>query len=201
MRDVRGFAVKLYTNQGNWDSVRNNIPVFFIQDAIKFPDIIHAAKPSPTGRVHRRSRRTIPSGIFVSLTPESMHMIMWVMSDRAIPKILPLWTPQGGDDLAGNIANKNVLDAAIIASAQAVEHYEIARYGALIAWARQIGRGDFADILEANLEEEKAADDKLNTIAESRVNAKAAGRPGASRKTSAARRKPAATQRAGRKAA
>ena len=105
-----------------------------------------------------------------------------------------------GEDLTGNIADKNVLDAAIIASAQAVEHYEITRYGALIAWARQIGRNDFADILEANLEEEKAADDKLSTIAESRVNAKAGGRQDTSRKTPGARRKPA-TQRARRKAA
>lgn len=106
-----------------------------------------------------------------------------------------------GDDLTGNITDKNVLDAAIIASAQAVEHYEITRYGALTAWARQIGRDDFADILEANLEEEKAADDKLSTIAKSRVNAKAGGRQGASRKTPPARRKPAATRRARRKAA
>lgn len=107
-----------------------------------------------------------------------------------------------GDDLTGNIADKNVLDAAIIASAQAVEHYEITRYGALVAWARQIGRNDFADILEANLKEEKAADDKLSTIAESRVNAKAGGgRQGASRTTPAARRKPTVTKRARRKAA
>jgi len=105
-----------------------------------------------------------------------------------------------GDDLTGNIADKNVLDAAIIASAQAVEHYEITRYGALIAWAKQIGRNDFADILGANLEEEKSADNKLSTIAESRVNAKASGRR-ASRKTTPARRKPAARQRTRRKAA
>jgi ferritin-like metal-binding protein YciE len=106
-----------------------------------------------------------------------------------------------GDDLTGNIADKNVLDAAIIASAQAVEHYEITRYGALIAWAKQIGRNDFADILGANLEEEKSADNKLSSIAESRVNAKSGGRQGASRKTPAARRKPAARQRTRRKAA
>ena len=106
-----------------------------------------------------------------------------------------------GDDLTGNIADKHVLDAAIIASAQAVENYEITRYGALIAWARQIGRNDFADILEANLEEEKAADEKLSTIAQSRMNAKASGRQGASRKTPAARRKPAGTRNARRKAA
>jgi ferritin-like metal-binding protein YciE len=81
-----------------------------------------------------------------------------------------------GDDLTGDIGEKHVLDAAIIASAQAVEHYEITRYGTLIAWAREMGRNDFADILEENLEEEKAADEKLNRIAESRVNAMAGGR-------------------------
>jgi ferritin-like metal-binding protein YciE len=81
-----------------------------------------------------------------------------------------------GDDLTGDIGEKHVLDAAIIASAQAVEHYEMTRYGTLIAWAREMGRNDFADILEENLEEEKAADEKLNRIAESRVNAMAGGR-------------------------
>jgi len=86
-----------------------------------------------------------------------------------------------GDDLTGDIGEKHVLDAAIIASAQAVEHYEITRYGALIAWAREMGRNDFADILEENLKEEKAADQKLSRIAESRVNAMAGGR-GAGRK-------------------
>jgi ferritin-like metal-binding protein YciE len=86
-----------------------------------------------------------------------------------------------GDDLTGDIGEKHVLDAAIIASAQAVEHYEMTRYGALIAWAREMGRNDFADILEENLKEEKAADQKLSRIAESRVNAMAGGR-GAGRK-------------------
>ena len=81
-----------------------------------------------------------------------------------------------GDDLTGDIGEKHVLDAAIIASAQAVEHYEMTRYGALIAWAREMGRNDFADILEENLKEEKAADQKLSRIAESRVNAMAGGR-------------------------
>ena len=81
-----------------------------------------------------------------------------------------------GEDLVGEIGDKKVLDAAIISSAQAVEHYEITRYGALIAWARELGRNDFADILEANLEEEKAADQKLNRIAEGRVNAMAGGK-------------------------
>jgi ferritin-like metal-binding protein YciE len=87
-----------------------------------------------------------------------------------------------GDDLTGNIGEKHVLDAAIIASAQAVEHYEMTRYGALIAWATEMGRNDFADILEENLKEEKAADQKLSRIAESRVNAMAGGR-GAGRRT------------------
>jgi ferritin-like metal-binding protein YciE len=81
-----------------------------------------------------------------------------------------------GEDLVGEIGDKKVLDAAIIASAQAVEHYEITRYGALIAWARELGRNDLADILDANLEEEKAADQKLNRIAQGRVNAMAGGK-------------------------
>ena len=85
-----------------------------------------------------------------------------------------------GDELTGNVADKSVLDAAIVTSAQAVEHYEITRYGALVAWARELvawarelGRNDFADILQETLEEEKTADEKLNVIAEGRVNAKA----------------------------
>lgn len=93
-----------------------------------------------------------------------------------------------GDELTGNIADKKVTDAAIIASAQAVEHYEMTRYGALIAWAQELGRNDFADILTANLEEEKAADAKLNALAERRVNALAQGRRPA-RKAQAVRRK------------
>src|SRR4029453_17069217 len=106
-----------------------------------------------------------------------------------------------GDELTGNVADKSVLDAAIITSAQAVEHYEMARYGALIAWARELGRGDFADILEETLVEEKAADQKLKTIAESRVNAKAGRRPawGGTRKPP--RRPPVRRKRASRKAA
>jgi ferritin-like metal-binding protein YciE len=79
------------------------------------------------------------------------------------------------DELTGNVGDKKVLDAAIIASVQAVEHYEMTRYGALIAWAREMGRNDFADILKVNLAEEKAADEKLDRIAESRVNAMARG--------------------------
>ena len=85
-RDVRGFAVKIYTNEGNWDLVGNNIPVFFIQDAIKFPDIIHAVKPEPDRAFPQAQSAHDTFWDFISLTPESMHMIMWVMSDRAIPR-------------------------------------------------------------------------------------------------------------------
>ena len=85
-RDVRGFAVKLYTKEGNWDIVGNNIPVFFIQDAIKFPDIIHAVKPEPDRAFPQAASAHDNFWDFISLTPESMHMIMWVMSDRAIPR-------------------------------------------------------------------------------------------------------------------
>jgi catalase len=83
---VRGFAVKLYTQEGNWDIVGNNIPVFFIQDAIKFPDIIHAVKEEPDRAFPQAQSAHDNFWDFISLTPESMHMIMWVMSDRAIPR-------------------------------------------------------------------------------------------------------------------
>jgi catalase len=85
-RDVRGFAVKLYTKEGNWDIVGNNIPVFFIQDAIKFPDLVHAAKPEPDRDFPQAQTAHDNFWDFISLTPESMHMIMWTMSDRAIPR-------------------------------------------------------------------------------------------------------------------
>src|SRR6202045_4701536 len=85
-RDVRGFAVKLYTQEGNWDIVGNNIPVFFIQDAIKFPDVIHAVKEEPDKAFPQAQSAHDNFWDFISLTPESMHMIMWVMSDRAIPR-------------------------------------------------------------------------------------------------------------------
>ena len=85
-RDVRGFAVKFYTKEGNWDLVGNNIPVFFIQDAIKFPDLIHAAKPEPDRGFPQAQTAHDNFWDFISLTPESMHMIMWIMSDRAIPR-------------------------------------------------------------------------------------------------------------------
>ena len=85
-RDVRGFAVKFYTPEGNWDLVGNNIPVFFIQDAIKFPDLIHSVKEEPDRGFPQAQSAHDTFWDFVSLTPESMHMIMWVMSDRGIPR-------------------------------------------------------------------------------------------------------------------
>jgi catalase len=85
-RDVRGFAVKLYTKEGNWDLVGNNIPVFFIQDAIRFPDLVHAVKEEPDSAFPQAQSAHDNFWDFISLTPESMHMIMWVMSDRAIPR-------------------------------------------------------------------------------------------------------------------
>ena len=86
VRDVRGFAVKFYTDEGNWDLVGNNIPVFFIQDAIKFPDLVHAAKPEPHFGMPQASTAHDTLWDFISLMPESAHMMMWVMSDRAIPR-------------------------------------------------------------------------------------------------------------------
>jgi catalase len=85
-RDVRGFAVKLYTREGNWDIVGNNMPVFFIQDAIKFPDMVHAVKEEPDRAFPQAQSAHDNFWDFISLTPESMHMIMWIMSDRAIPR-------------------------------------------------------------------------------------------------------------------
>jgi ferritin-like metal-binding protein YciE len=79
-----------------------------------------------------------------------------------------------GNDIAGEIDDKKVLDVALIAAAQAVEHYEMTRYGTLISWAKQLGRSDCAGVLQQNLEEEKAADQKLTTLAERQVNRKAA---------------------------
>jgi catalase len=85
-RDVRGFAVKFYTDEGNWDLVGNNIPVFFIQDAMKFPDVIHAVKPEPHHAMPQAASAHDTFWDFVSLMPETTHMLMWVMSDRAIPR-------------------------------------------------------------------------------------------------------------------
>jgi catalase len=85
-RDVRGFAVKFYTEEGNFDLVGNNMPVFFIQDAIKFPDLIHAVKPEPDNEMPQAASAHDTFWDFISLMPESTHMIMWAMSDRAIPR-------------------------------------------------------------------------------------------------------------------
>jgi catalase len=85
-RDVRGFAVKFYTDEGNWDLVGNNMPVFFIQDAMKFPDLVHAVKPEPHHAMPQASSAHDTFWDFVSLMPESVHMQMWLMSDRAIPR-------------------------------------------------------------------------------------------------------------------
>ncbi|HEY9237285.1 MAG TPA: catalase, partial [Burkholderiaceae bacterium] len=87
-RDVRGFAVKLYTKEGNWDLVGNNIPVFFIQDSLKFPDLVHAVKMEPDRGFPQAASAHDTFWDFISLTPESMHMIMWAMSDRTIPRSL-----------------------------------------------------------------------------------------------------------------
>jgi catalase len=87
-RDIRGFSVKFYTEEGNYDLVGNNVPVFFIQDAIKFPDLIHSVKPEPDNEIPQAASAHDSFWDFISLTPESMHTIMWAMSDRAIPRSL-----------------------------------------------------------------------------------------------------------------
>lgn len=87
-RDVRGFSVKFYTQEGNYDLVGNNMPVFFIQDAMKFPDLVHAVKPEPHNEIPQAASAHDTFWDFISLMPESMHMIMWAMSDRAIPRSL-----------------------------------------------------------------------------------------------------------------
>ncbi len=87
-RDVRGFAIKFYTEEGNYDLVGNNMPVFFIQDAMKFPDLVHAVKPEPDNEIPQAASAHDTFWDFISLMPESMHMIMWLMSDRAIPRSL-----------------------------------------------------------------------------------------------------------------
>ena len=87
-RDVRGFAVKFYTKEGNWDLVGNNVPVFFIQDAIKFPDLVHAIKMEPDRGFPQSATAHDTFWDFISLTPESMHMVMWIMSDRTLPRSL-----------------------------------------------------------------------------------------------------------------
>ena len=85
-RDVRGFAVRFYTDEGNFDLVGNNVPVFFIQDAIKFPDLIHSVKPEPHNEIPQAASAHDTFWDFISMVPESMHTIMWAMSDRAIPR-------------------------------------------------------------------------------------------------------------------
>ena len=85
-RDVRGFAVKFYTQEGNFDLVGNNMPVFFIQDAIKFPDLVHAVKPEPDNEIPQAASAHDTFWDFISLMPESAHMIMWLMSDRSLPR-------------------------------------------------------------------------------------------------------------------
>ncbi|MBA3963084.1 MAG: catalase [Chthoniobacterales bacterium] len=87
-RDVRGFAIKFYTDEGVFDMVGNNIPVFFIQDAVKFPDFIHAVKPEPNNEIPQAASAHDTFYDFISLAPETLHMLMWVMSDRAIPRSL-----------------------------------------------------------------------------------------------------------------
>ncbi|GAD10639.1 catalase [Gluconobacter frateurii NBRC 103465] len=97
VRDVRGFAVKLYTEEGNWDLVGNNMPVFFIQDAMKFPDMVHAVKEEPDRGFPQAQSAHDNFWDFASLSPETVHMLLWVMSDRATPPVLPLhgrlWRP------------------------------------------------------------------------------------------------------------
>src|SRR6476661_3370134 len=86
VRDVRGFAVKFYTEDGVFDLVGNNIPIFFIQDAVKFPDLIHAVKPEPDNEIPQAQSAHDTFWDFVSLQPETLHTIMWLMSDRALPR-------------------------------------------------------------------------------------------------------------------
>ena len=81
-----GFAIKFFTDEGNWDLVGNNMPVFFIQDAIKFPDLVHAVKPEPHNGMPQAGSADDTFWDFASLMPESTHMLMWAMSDRAIPR-------------------------------------------------------------------------------------------------------------------
>ena len=85
-RDVRGFSVRFYTQEGNFDLVGNNIPVFFVQDAIKFPDLIHSVKPEPHNEIPQASSAHDTFWDFISMVPETTHTIMWVMSDRGIPR-------------------------------------------------------------------------------------------------------------------
>src|SRR5690606_2839935 len=85
-RDIRGFAVKFYTSEGNYDLVGNNAPVFFIQDAMKFPDLVHSVKPEPHNEIPQAAAAHDTFWDFISSMPESMHAIMWAMSDRGVPR-------------------------------------------------------------------------------------------------------------------
>ena len=89
-RDVRGFSVKIYTSEGNWDIVGNNMPIFFIQDAMKFPDFVHAVKPEPDRGFPQAASAHDTFWDFVSLSPETMHNLIWLMSDRALPRSLSM---------------------------------------------------------------------------------------------------------------
>ena len=95
VRDTRGFAVKFYTEQGNFDLVGNNIPVFFIQDGIKFPDVIHAVKPHPDREIPQAQSAHDTFWDFVSLHTEAQHHTIWAMSDRAIPGPTGTWRASG----------------------------------------------------------------------------------------------------------
>jgi ferritin-like metal-binding protein YciE len=95
-------------------------------------------------------------------------------AEKQIVQALPEMIDKASEEVAGEVEDKSVLDAALIAAAQAVEHYEITRYGTLIAWAKELGRNDCAALLQQNLDEEKAADKKLTAMAESKVNRRAA---------------------------
>jgi catalase len=86
VRDVRGFAVKFYSDEGNWDIVGNDIPVFFIQDSMKFPDFVHSVKPEPHNEVPQGQSAHNNFWDYVGLQPEASHMVMWVMSDRGLPR-------------------------------------------------------------------------------------------------------------------
>ena len=86
VRDIRGFATKFYTDEGNFDLVGNNAPVFFIQDAIKFPDFVHALKPEPHNEMPQGGSAHDTFWDFIGQNPESMHAVFWAMSDRGIPK-------------------------------------------------------------------------------------------------------------------
>ena len=87
-RDVRGFSVKIYTEEGNWDLVGNDMPIFFIQDAMKFPDLVHAVKPEPDRGFPQAASAHDTFWDFVSLSPETMHNVIWLMSDRGLPRSL-----------------------------------------------------------------------------------------------------------------